>query len=56
VRICKHFEISRTIYLRKVKPIFETECFFLEASLLLKVFRSNLLEQLKFKLEKNIGI
>ena len=47
-RICKNFEITRTIYSssEKSEQFLVTECFFV----------SKRLEQLEFKLEKIIGI
>ena len=54
-RICKIFEITRTIYSNseRSEQFLVTECFF---NLFLEFLRSNKLEQLEFKLEKIIGI
>ena len=51
----KNFEITRTICSKNKmsEQFLVTKCFF---KLFLEVLRSNKLEQLKFKLEKNIGI
>ena len=55
LRICKIFEITRTIYLNGERSDqFFKQNFFFTCSW--RFLRSNLLEQLKFKLEKIIGI
>ena len=53
-RICKNFEIARTIYLNseRSEQCLVTECFFLTCSW--RFLRSNWLEQFEFKLEKKI--